>query len=77
MRPRRRVLLVGPWRADTAGGGCCGGDPAGLTEHHEHKRRAGERTEATAAADVVRALRGAVGEDVDVQRGRWSSMAGS
>ncbi len=65
MTARHRVLLVGPWRAGSAGGGCCGGDPAGLVDHDHDVSP--ERTEAAAAADVVRALRHAVTPGVDVQ----------
>lgn len=67
---RHRVLLVGPWRGGSAGS-CCGGDPAGLHDHEPSAHgTAGSQeagSEAVAAADVVRALRRALGDTVDVE----------
>lgn len=62
-----RVLLVGPWRGGSAAGGCCGGDPAGLHDHEPPEQGSAGNPEAVAAADVVRALRRALGDTVDVE----------
>ncbi len=62
MRTGHRILLIGPWRTDSAAGGCCAATPESVGCHVE----ATDPGKSDAVA-VVRTLRAAVGADVDVQ----------
>ncbi|WP_129710865.1 hypothetical protein [Haloactinopolyspora alba] len=73
MRTGHRILLVGPWRAGTAGGGCCTASPEdiGIVPHehppHDPGRDDAGGDDGPGPAAVVRALRASVGPEVDVQ----------
>lgn len=63
-RPEHRILLVGPWRSGSAGGGCCSAGPEGLGHDSAHDTR---HDGPSHAAAVVRDLRAMTGDGVDVQ----------
>lgn len=63
-----RILLVGPWRGGSAGGGCCGAGPEGIGCDTAHDTAHDTRHDGPShAAAIVRDLRAMAGDGVDVQ----------